>query len=278
MKIVHVLGDTYFFDFGWVSIPYYELEKNRIVLLDLGLREEGEELCRYFKETGMRPVAVIHSHIHSDHINGILALYDDFKFEIYGSERDLEDELSSFDFSPNNFYDDEMSDLYKASTLYKDIMIESADMTHVNINGAVFKIIKSPGHSVEHRTIITPDNVCYLGDLLMAHRTLETAKLPFSRKLDDDLNSKKNAYNYDYSCYIAAHSGLVLPEEIEEVTKANLDILYSLTEKLKLIFNNNPESSYEANISRFEKEIGLGRHAGVFWIRSTIKEIYKFIK
>lgn len=275
MVVKHVAGNTYYYDFGWTSIPYYELNPKEIILLDLGLKEEGAILCEYFKKECIVPRAVIHSHIHSDHINGILSLWDDFKFEVYGSMPDLEDGLESFDFSNPQFYDGEMQDLLKASMLYKKIMNNDNDLPEVTVDSATFKIIQSPGHSRFHRTIITPDGVCYFGDLYMAHKTLHTAKLPFTRLLTDDLISKEEGLKYHYDYYLAAHEGEVPKEDFIGVVRQNLDLFHSLSEKLKTIFNNNPNLSYEENVRLFEKEIGLGRHAGVFWIRSTILELYK---
>ncbi len=43
-----------------------------------------------------------------------------------------------------------------------------------------FGLVRTPGHTVDHICVRTPDNVLYVGDAMMTGRVLHRAKFPYA--------------------------------------------------------------------------------------------------
>ena len=277
LTVNKVRGNTYYLDFGWLSVPYYQVNEQDVILLDSGLLSEGEKLAKFFKSRGQRVVTIVHSHVHTDHVNGDVPLIETFDPVIYCSFTGLEDAYEVYEFKK----DEEPQspaiarDLYRALTLLMDKAINTDGISTLEVCGHTFTFIDTPGHCIDHKLIITPDEVCYLGDSVMYGATLENAKLPYSKNLREDIKTMESLKSLTYRDYLAAHEGYFFLDSLEEVCQENLDIFYDLIKRARSIKNqcpNLPQS--ELNIL-LEHAVGLNHHADVFWIIHTVEEVFK---
>ena len=279
LNIKHTLGNTYYFDFKGLSIPFYYLNNQEIVLLDSGYKINGDLIRLYMKENGLRLRAVIHSHIHIDHISGNLAFYEDPDVLFYGPREELQASLNEFQSYTNtneppgyyNFYN-----AIKAIQILQDRMQSIDHSDHVQIENALFQIFPSRGHTPLHKLIVTPDQVCYLGDALLSGHFLASAKVPYAADLIQDIQTMKTLKRLPWSYYIAAHEGTVMQEDLESVLQDNLSICRHLLYLIDLIRRSMPDANEEETINALIKMLEIHNTGGLVWLRFMLHQYIEF--
>src|SRR5699024_1324310 len=78
----------------------------------------------------------------------------------------------------------------------------------VTLFGAEFTILRTPGHTVDHICVGTPDDVLYVGDAMMTGRTLHYAKFPYALSMEVYLDSMVKLREAKAACYVVAHKGV----------------------------------------------------------------------
>ena len=74
--------------------------------------------------------------------------------------------------------------------------------------GVPLQVVRTPGHAPDHVCFITPDNVCFAGDVLMTEDVLAGAMVPFVFDMADDLKSKEIVAGLSCDAYIFCHKGI----------------------------------------------------------------------
>ncbi len=239
MENIHVKGNTYVLDLDILMIPYYKLNENQIVLLDSGLKDRHQEKLKEFLiQQNYKVKGILCTHNHVDHIgnvnflkerdNCIVALPEEEALGI-GSMEQLE-----LFFSP--IPRDQIFSKYGHMIFIPDVMIRKEDK-ELEFCGAVFKVIHTPGHSVDHVGFITPDGVSYLGDALLSHDVMNISKLPYTQNLLKDLISKMGLYHIEASYHVLAHKGVYA--DIKDLITDNIYYYKSHTD---MILNHMKES------------------------------------
>ena len=220
IQIIQVTEKTSYFDFAGISIPFYRMGDG-IVLLDSGYHYMGERIRDYLKENGLTLLGIIHSHIHIDHVSGDDAFPLDGSIPIYGCrdaiQESYEEHSKPSDQMATRVFDP--ADFLKLLDRFRSCLSDTGDDGRVEIGGQIFRVLEMPGHSKYHRAIITPDDVCYVGDALMYGKTLEKAKAPYTFNLVDDIRSKKEIARLDCPAFIAAHEGHFGRDRLSEVVR-----------------------------------------------------------
>ena len=96
-----------------------------------------------------------------------------------------------------------------------DIIIPYKDCT-LELAGAEFGIVTTPGHSSGHICVVTPDNVCYAGDAIMSREMLN-AKLPYALSIQHAMNSRQKLRTLGCDLFIMAHKGICRGDEIDRL-------------------------------------------------------------
>lgn len=225
MERIHVKGNTWCFQ-GRQLIPYYQIDDRHCILLDSGSSSVREELERALSEADLTPVGIVLTHMHYDHHEntgyfkkkfGIPAAMQRYEAEICQNAITLKNHL--FCFSPGM-----IAQYERLNSLICPIerLIELEE-TEITFQGVKFGIVHSPGHAPGHICIVTPDNVAYLGDAIMAGRDLEQAKIIFVFGMELDFESKRRLLSLSCDRYILAHFGIL--DSIEAVVKDNLELM-----------------------------------------------------
>ena len=101
--------------------------------------------------------------------------------------------------------------------------------------GGLFQIVHTPGHSAGHIAIVTPDDVCYVGDAVLSWELME-AKLPYELHHRAARQSREKLKQLNCHTYIMAHRGVCTREEMARLIDANQELMERRTgEILKLI-------------------------------------------
>lgn len=220
MKLTQVKGNTWVAE-GWELIPFYRLDDGRCILLDSGLYREREDLVQSLQEAGLTPAALVCTHTHVDHSGAAAWLQEQFHLPVAVSAGEAVVVHSSITLkavmgtSPKHARTE-----YGYMTLAPDIILPDAD-SELELLGVPLRIIHTPGHSPSHICIITPDNVCHVGDVLLSPE-MYYAKLPYSMDIATDLVSKERLRTLGCDLYIASHRG-ILPN-INDSVDANREL------------------------------------------------------
>lgn len=225
MERIHVKGNTWCFQ-GRQLIPYYQIDDKRCILLDCGSSSVRNELELALSEAGLTPVGIVLTHMHYDHHEntgyfkkkyGIPAAMQRVEAEICQNAITLKNHL--FCFSPGM-----IAEYERLNNLICPIeRVIEPEETEIIFEGVKFGIFHSPGHAPGHICIITPDNVAYLGDAVMAGRDLELAKIIFVFGMELDFATKRRLLELNCDRYIVTHLGVL--DSISDVVQDNLALM-----------------------------------------------------
>lgn len=226
-----VCGRTWYIAMPDAVIGCYRLEKNNIILLDSGSLGHGE-LEEWIERQGFRVCAILNSHEHWDHVMGNGYFQREHGTAIYMPK--LEAAMYATDVARRINHQpgalSKVQQFYRRITPYRvDVELGPED-GETEVCGARFRVIHTPGHSIDHVVYITPDNVMYGGDVLMSPALVRQAKLSYAACHEIDLQSKEKLRQYDCAAYILAHGSV--EREIAPVIDANIAFVQGRAEDL----------------------------------------------
>lgn len=151
---------------SFVCSPYQENtyvlfdETKECVIIDPGMYDGAEQnrVAAFITDEGLRPVMLLNTHCHIDHVFG-----NKFVFDSYGLlPRCHKEELPLLTAVPS--YAPQMGMRYEVSPLPEEFLPESGSIAFGNSN---LDIIFAPGHSPAHLCFYSaPDNFLIGGDVL----------------------------------------------------------------------------------------------------------------
>lgn len=242
MELKQALGNTWYLE-DWQLIPLYRLDTHHCILLDSGLYEQRQEIEDTLHRAGLVPVGILGSHAHNDHSSNHHYFQRTYHLPVALSIGEAgvccsEENLKSL------FFMDSLQGLHSNERVRH--MVVQADRIilpeeqQIEFCGAVFDIFHTPGHSVDHISVRTPDGVLYLGDALLTGSDLESARLPYHFCFQQAISTMRQLPRISASCYLAAHRGVFsslgnLPEQnIRRIEERAEEILKLLDRPLNL--------------------------------------------
>lgn len=235
-----IQGNTYVLDLGILDLPYYKINETDIILLDTGyMKDHREKLAEFFTANRLQVKGILCSHAHIDHVGNA-----QFFKEKYGAIVAMAQEEANIVHSTLGlkiFYStyplSKVEEHYGHMVVQTDLPISSQE-TSVTLCGVTFELLHTPGHSIGHMVITTPDKVSYLGDALISEDVMASAKMPYAYLLKEDLASKVSLYTLKSDWYVLAHKG-VYPD-IRDLITDNIyfyrqraeEVLRLVTEKM----------------------------------------------
>ena len=229
-----VKGNTRCIVTGYARIPLYQLDKNRVVLIDSGLPDDGEELVQLLKENQMEVAAVLTSHTHPDHAGNHRLLQDTFGAQIYMTplaKATMSDPMSMYAILGTKAgYHKSINRLGKG--VRTDVVLPWED-GEVCVEGATFRYITTAGHCAEHLCYITPDNVAYLGDAILSPKLIQAIRLPYCVCLEAYMEALEKIAELNCDQYIFAHNGV--ETDIRQAVQITKDTLKNRLDRLELL-------------------------------------------
>jgi len=224
-----VKGNTWCIDTGNTLIGVYRLNERDIVLIDSGLSYRGGEtkcVLQALEGNNLNVKAIIATHGHIDHIgnNEILTRKYHCKVYMYGAEAYMCKDLDSLRMQHSLVAFGEIEDSLKTMLSKVDYFIDlKSDI--IEICGVKFKVIHTPGHSISHISITTPDNVIMTGDALMSNEEIVKTKIPYACNFTIDFRSKHKLAELGCDKFIISHRGI--RDDINDEVEFNINYLKS---------------------------------------------------
>lgn len=221
MELKQARGNTWYLE-DWQLIPLYRLDGGRCILLDSGMLSQREEIERVLAAHGLTPAGILGTHIHTDHSPNHRYFQQKYHIPVVLPAGEAGLCVTLLNLKAYLF----MLPLGQV-TCEEDVreMEVVADRvilpgeSRVELCGAAFDILHTPGHSPDHVCVRTPDDVLYLGDAVLTGEELTGAKLPYFFSHREAMASMDRLRGARASCYLAAHRG-VYPE-LGDILSAN---------------------------------------------------------
>ncbi len=252
MKVAHICGNSYTANLNGTNVCIYMLDETRAIFIDTG-EIEDKELYKFLNKKEIKPVAIINTHLHIDHIGNNRALCQKYGCKVYCSPVEVRDRCSGCaDF---------------ASFLTENC-VEGKQM----VEGAEFTIISTPGHSSGHQSVVTPDGVCCLGDAVLSLSKLKTSRIPYLYNAENAVKSLRKLLDWPlYPYYLAAHNGIIESEQIKETILANLNKEESLRRTIiDVVSKGIAMDSLKDNVMR-AAGVENPTTRGLFWMQDSVK-------
>lgn len=233
----HVKGNTYCIVLSYVRIPLYMLGNGDAILLDSGLARTWESVLQVLEQEHLRITSVLTSHSHPDHVGNHINLQKRFGSKIYMSPF-----AAALYASPMN-----MTAMGHGFISYRKLLGSLGDPIHsdysidvsapsIEVDGATFGVVCTPGHAAEHLAFITPDNVAYLGDAVLGEHMMKALRIPYCNCIEPDLESKEKLKHLHCDRYIIAHNGVY--DEIQPLIQQNQDWLLEKAQTIQDLCND----------------------------------------
>lgn len=225
-----VKNNTWCIDTGRTLMGVYRLNDTDIIMLDSGTSYGGYEtkkLMNVIDGANLNVKAIIATHGHLDHIGNNEKLIEKFgcKIYMYGAEGYMCSDMDSLRMQHSLVpFDSTIEEALKCMKSRVDVFIDPGAEI-VDICGVPFRIVHTPGHSLSHISIITPDNIGMLGDALMTENEIVKTKIPYASNFAVDFASKRKLLSLNCDRYIISHRGVRSGWELEREIEANINYL-----------------------------------------------------
>ena len=189
-------------------VPYYQLSETEIILLDSGAMLHGE-LEGWLDQQGLHVRAILNTHNHWDHAAANQRLRKEHGARVYMPV--LEAAMTS---TPLSRFEGHVYGRRQKIASVCEIAPFPVDETvgledgPVEVLGARFEVIHTPGHSLDHVAYRTPDDVLYVGDALMSDKLLRDTKINYALNWEVDLASKEKLRDFRCAAYVLAHGSV----------------------------------------------------------------------
>ena len=217
----HVKGDTFCIVTAFGRFPVFRLDKKNAILLDSGLIPEREGIAALLEGEGLRVRAILTSHAHIDHTGNHAYFQEKQGARIYLGPFDtavVSNVLTLNLYLGGDSYHRARS-YAKNLSCRPDLLIPREAET-LEVEGAVFRVMKLDGHAPEHLGFVTPDNVAYLADTLMSDDIMDSVHIPYVNCCEMDMESKRRAGALNCDAYILSHNAV--KEEVAALSERNI--------------------------------------------------------
>lgn len=231
MKITNISGRTYALE-GECLMGLYRLDGNQCILIDSGFLHERQDLADTLARENLTPIGVLSTHIHIDH-----SINNGWLRETYGAAAAAPAGEVFMTASPLGikggymycFSPDTLAKEWEAMFHKVDCPIPAEDGTFT-FCGVPFRIIHTPGHSLDHISVVTPDNVCCTGDAVLAGN-LSSFKLPYALSIAAMIDSAQRLRSLNCAAYLVCHRGIY--QEIEPLIDQTRSFLCGRADEIR---------------------------------------------
>lgn len=253
MRLEQIAGNTFYFT-GSSMVGVYIFEDHSCLLVDSGdSKAEAFKMLEFLKQNNLYVYAIINTHAHADHCTGNQLIQDYSGCKIYASQMEglyIENPLltlySIYSASPLKF----LKNRYVLAE--PSIVTDVIEPGSVVINNTAFTILGLSGHSVDQIGVVTPDEVAFIGDSLIAPKILNNVNFLYLVDVDNQMQTLRNLENINTSGVFLSHGGLV--RDAAFVIEQNRSLLEQLADFIKaaIAVPKTKEEIMQATLKEFK--------------------------
>lgn len=232
MELTHILGRTWAVE-GSGLMGLYRLDGGKCILIDSGELFERQDLADTLVREGLTPIGVLSTHIHTDH-----SINNGWLRETYHTQTAAPVGEAGFVASPLTlksylycYSPGALAESWREMCHTVDCLIPAED-GEFEFCGVSFRIIHTPGHSPDHISIITPDNVCCVGDAVLSGDPANF-KLPYALSIAGMMDSAQRLRDLDCAAYLVCHRGI--HRDIGPLADSTRDLLRHRAEEIRAL-------------------------------------------
>ena len=249
---------------GNAFVPGYFLTENELVLIDSG-PIQSKRLMEMLDERHWRVRAVIHTHVHIDHVANDLLLLEKFPDILFYTSKDEADAIASPEDMMRSMGFDTAAHAKEAQAVYypEKLHIIGVDMKQpeIMIDGEIFELISLEGHSVGHVGVVTPDGICCLGDAIVSEDVLNVSKLPYMANVQKSLASMEKVRSLNYEIYVIAHQSVEKKASMDKIVTDNIAKEHQLS-RIALEVLTRPMTREEV-LAKYMKTLHINQREGL---------------
>lgn len=242
MELIQAGAKTYYIKNN-TNIGIYKINDNEVYLIDTGNdKEAGKKILKIINEQNCNVKGIINTHSNADHIGGNETIQKRTNCEILGYN--IEKCFSKYPIlEPSFLYGGyPFKDIRNKFLLAKPSIIK--DINNNLPEGLEYIVLK--GHFFDMIGIITSDNICFLGDALFSHDTINKYHLFFIYDVKEFLNTLDYLSTLNCKLYIPSHAEAT--ENISELININKN---KIEEIIETIYNYLKEERTFENILKY---------------------------
>ena len=225
-EVKHLKGNTYYLQ-CFSNIGIYYLGNGEVILIDAGDHKKSvTDLYNFLEEKSWRVKAIFNTHSHLDHIAGNRFFKDKYGCKAYASEME-------------QFYG--VYPQIDVAEIFMSVPVKINQSSMLNNPGTEtelltkavlpegFEIMPLPGHTFNMVAIMTPDNVWFLGDAVLAKMTYEGYKIPFFFDINKSIETCEMLAEMKASFFVPSHD-TPYENDIRELALYNAEKLRQIKE------------------------------------------------
>jgi len=250
MQVEMICGNTGYVDTGYGLVALYKINDSEIILIDSG-DGRADDMIELFDKNGLSVKAIVFTHLHIDHVTNNQPLYDRYKCDIIFYSTDVEDFVRRRD----------------PRYPYKQFELSPT----VDIAGVEMGVIHTPGHSPDHIALVTPDNVCCIGDAIISHPLLDDSKLPYIEDVERAILSMEEIRHMPYPYYVVSHRAVIPKQELSALIDENIQKELHLYDVLRLQITSPTTMDDAVTNFMLSINISASRIQQLPYMRETVK-------
>lgn len=251
----------------------YRIGDNAVLIDSTGDRETAKKVLKELSAQGLKPIAIINTHFHADHIGGNRFFQDKLELPCYALRGDMPF-LRDNSLELKSFYGAKAPKLFENKTF----VAETCEVKPLEDFMACPELVftRVDGHSNQMITVTTPDGVCYAADSLMPRDILDKYKISFVHDVEQYLQSFETLRGLEADQFVLAHLGLVDRTTFMELIDYNEKHTLDLSAKIKSMITN--KRHFDDLIKLVFDDLGLTLNPAQYLLSgSTIKAYLSYL-
>lgn len=240
MKLIPITDRTACID-GVTMTTVYLLPDGGCILLDPGHPHDEEKLDALLEKENLVVRGILSTHAHHDHFGNCRHLAEKYHLPVIlpiGEAASCRSpEAASTWLGFRSSFRVKNSRILSSTLGPIDIPI-GFDQTSIEVAGETFRILHTPGHTIDCVSFLTPDNVLVVGDVLFSEDILSKMRAPYTSYIEQDIASKRLIGRTKCDWCVMGHRGYVPGSALPELSEKNIRLTEDVVRTVRSLFDH----------------------------------------
>ena len=219
-QLQQVKGDTYLLRGSPSTLLY--IDEQQLYMIDPGHGGKRAKQLRKIARKANKPVTIILTHYHSDHVE-ILSRNLDFQYKAISSILDRPG-IEYTEYRIGMTFGVPLES-WKEALMFKAPPVKVDETIKCGENRGPLQTVHLPGHTPGQIGILTPDKVFYAADAVFGEKVLENYLVPYHRNPCQALETLEKLRDLDYEILVPGHGPVVERSQALDLINTNIEAL-----------------------------------------------------